>query len=137
MNIIEAMRAWLRNSNLIDKDNKFNAGYLGASATEYSITTSAETHKEDILGRDLCSCGLVFSARLPFGETLKENISATDFFADLSTWIRKQNRIHNYPKVSGYVVTSISTANAGIIIQSDANTARYQIQIKITLEEVI
>lgn len=137
MNIIEATRAWLRNCPLLDNDNRFNAGYLGIRATEYSISTSAESHKEDILGRDLCACSLVFAARLPFGEALKENISATDFFAELSAWIRKQNRIKRYPAVSGYSVTSVTTANAGIIMQSDANTAKYQIQIKINLEEVL
>lgn len=136
MNIIEATRAWLRGSDLIDKDNKFNAGYLGASATEYSITTSAESHRADILGNDICTCSLIFSARMPYGAAMKENISAADFFSQLSSWIRTQNRAHNYPNVSGYEVAEITASNAGIITQADANTARYQIQIKIDLEEV-
>lgn len=136
MNIIEATRAWLRNSDLIDKDNKFNAGYLGASATEYSIACSGESHKTDILGNDICSCSLVFSARMPYGAAIKENITAADFFSKLSAWIRKQNRTHNYPQIAGYEVTEIVPSNAGIIIQADANTAKYQIQIKIDLEEV-
>lgn len=136
MNIIEATRAWLRSSDLIDKDNKFNAGYLGASATEYSIATSAESHRTDILGNDICSCSLIFSARLPYGSAIKENISAAGFFSQLSAWIRKKNRAHEYPNVAGYEVTEITASNAGIIIQADANTAKYQIQIKIDLEEV-
>ncbi len=136
MNIIEATRAWLRSSDLIDKDNKFNAGYLGASATEYSIASSGESHRTDILGNDLCSCSLIFSARMPYGAAIQENISAADFFSQLSAWIRKQNRAHNYPDVAGYDVTEIMPSNAGIIIQADANTAKYQIQIKINLEEV-
>ena len=136
MNIIEATRAWLRSSDLIDKDNKFNAGYLGVSATEYSITSSGESHRTDILGNDICSCSLSFSARMPYGAAIKENISAADFFSQLSAWIRKQNRAHNYPDVAGYEVTEITPSNAGIIIQADANTAKYQIQIKIDLEEV-
>ena len=136
MNIIEATRAWLRSSDLIDKDNKFNAGYLGVSATEYSITSSGESHRTDILGNDICSCSLSFSARMPYGAAIKENISAADFFSQLSAWIRRQNRSHNYPDVAGYEVTEIVPSNAGIIIQADANTAKYQIQIKIDLEEV-
>ena len=136
MNIIEAARAWLRNSDLIDKDNKFNAGYLGASAIEYSITTGGESHRTDILGNDLCSYSLMFSARMPYGAAIKENISAADFFSQLSAWIRNQNRSHNYPVISGYEVSEIKASNAGIIIQADANTAKYQIQIQIDLEEV-
>lgn len=136
MNIIEATRAWLRESDLIDKDNKFNAGYLGASATEYSITTAGESHKADILGNDICTSNLVFLARMPYGKAMAANISAAEFFAELSSWIRRQNRTHNYPIVSGYDVSEVVTSNAGMITQADANTARYQIQIKITLEEV-
>lgn len=136
MNIIEATRAWLRESDLIDKDNKFNAGYLGASATEYSITTAGESHKTDILGNDICTSNLVFLARMPYGKAMAANISAAEFFAELSSWIRRQNRTHNYPIVSGYDVSEVVTSNAGMITQADANTARYQIQIKITLEEV-
>lgn len=137
MNILEATRSWLRGCQLIDKDNKFNAGYLGATTTEYSLAVGAETHREDILGNDLCSCSLVFSARMPYGDALRENLSAADFFYSLSAWIRTQNRAHNYPNVAGYAITELSASNAGIIMQADANTARYQIQIKIDLEEVI
>lgn len=136
MNIIEATRAWLRSSYLIDNNNKFNAGYLGASATEYSITSSGESHRTDILGNDICSYSLLFSARMPCGAAIKENISAADFFSQLSAWIRKKNRFHEYPNVTGYEVTEITPSNAGIIIQADADTAKYQIQIKIDLEEV-
>ena len=73
---------------------------------------------------------------MPYGAAIKENISAADFFSQLSAWIRKKNRAHEYPDVAGYEVTEITPSNAGIIIQADANTAKYQIQIKIDLEEV-
>ena len=136
MNIIEATREWLRGSELIDKHNKFNAGFLGATATEYSLSTTAESHRQDILGNDLCTCALTFSARMPYGAALKENLSAADFFASLSGWILRQNRAHNYPNVAGYRVSEIRSSNAGIIVQAEPNTARYQIQIQIDLEEV-
>lgn len=135
MNIIEAARKWLRACPLIDQNNRFNAGYLGAKSVEYSIATGAVSHKEDILGRDRCIYSIIFSARLPFGEAIQANIGAADFFSELEAWIRAQDRSENYPEVSGYAVTSVTTSNAGIITQADANTARYQIQIKFILEE--
>ncbi len=135
MNIIEAARKWLRSCPLIDQDNRFNAGYLGAKTVEYSVATGSVSHKEDILGRDRCTYSIIFSARLPFGEAIQTNISAADFFSELESWIRDQDRSGNYPETSGYDVTSIVTSNAGIITQADANTARYQIQIKFSLEE--
>lgn len=136
MNIIEATRSWLRSSPLIDSENKFNAGHLGAGAYEYSLATGGETHRQDILGNDLCTCSLVFMARLPYGDALRDNLSAADFFAGLSAWILQQNRSHSYPAVAGYAVTKVSASNAGMIMQADSNTARYQIQIQIDLEEV-
>jgi len=137
MNVIEATRAWLRSSDLIDKENRFNAGYLGIAATEYSLATTAETHKEDVLGADHCTYSLAFYARLPYGAAMKENISAADFFSNLSAWIRKQKRSRNFPVVDGYVVTDLAVSNAGIIVQADANTARYQLQLKISLKEIM
>lgn len=136
MNIVEATRAWLRNSDLISSDNKFNAGYLGAESTEYSIAVTGETHRENILGNDICSYSLIFAARMSYGPSIRENISAADFFSELSAWIRRQNQSRNYPVVDGYEVTQVSVSNSGIIIQADANTAKYQIQIKINLQEV-
>lgn len=79
---------------------------------------------------------LVFVAQLPFGAALSPNLSAADFFARLSAWIRAQERLHDYPEVSGYTVTKIQASNAGVITQADANAARYQLQIKLNLEEV-
>ena len=136
MNMIEATRAWLRSCPLIDQENRFNAGYLGAKTIEYSISTASESHKEDILGFDLCTYNVIFFARMPFGEAIQANISAADFFSELSAWVLRQHRLHNYPTVTGYEVTSVKTSNAGVITHADANTARYQIQIQFTLEEV-
>ena len=79
---------------------------------------------------------LVFVAQLPFGAAIAPNLSAADFFARLSAWIRGQERLHDYPEVSGYTVTKIQASNAGVPTQADANAARYQLQIKLNLEEV-
>ena len=39
--IVVATRDWLRSEcPLIDKNNKFNAGYIGAGATEYTIRSA-------------------------------------------------------------------------------------------------
>ena len=51
MNVLDATRKWLRDQcPLIDKTDKFNANYLGSQATEYTLCTAGETHREDILG---------------------------------------------------------------------------------------
>lgn len=137
MNALDATRKWLRDKcPLIDKHDRFNANYLGAEATEYTLRTGGESHKTDVLGHDMAEYDLVFVAQLPFGAAIAPNLSAADFFARLSAWIRGQERLHDYPEVSGYTVTKIQASNAGVPTQADANAARYQLQIKLNLEEV-
>lgn len=138
MNVLEATRQWLRaECPLIDKADRFNLSHLGAQATEYALTTAGESHKEDVCGYDVATHNLVFAARLPFGTALAPNVGAAELFARLGAWLRAQERAHRYPAgVDGYEVTRITMANAGMITQADANSARYQIQIQITAEEV-
>ena len=137
MNVLDATRKWLREEcPLIDRHDRFNANYLGAEGTEYALRSAGEKHREDILGFDIAEYDLTFVAQLPFGAALAPNLSAADFFANLSAWVRGQERAHNYPAISGYTVTQIQASNAGIVTQANANAARYQLQIKLYLEEV-
>lgn len=137
MNILDATRSWLRaNCPLIDGKNRFNAGYLGAQSIEYAVTLSGESHRQDVLGNDTATFSLLFSACLPYGAATKDNLSAADFFFNLSAWLRGAERAHDYPTgVSGYCVTRMEPSNAGMILKADANTARYQMQIQMILEE--
>ena len=132
MNVLDATRAWMRaQCPLINRQDLFNANYLGAEPTEYTLRTASESHRTDVLGYDLAEYNLTFVAQLPFGRELKPNLDAADFFASLSAWIRGQERTHNYPAVSGYRVTKITASNAGVPTGADANAARYQLQIKL------
>lgn len=136
MNVLKATRTWMRdNCSLIDKKNRFNANYLGTQATEYSIGTSSVAHHVDICGKDHPVYTLVFFALMDYGAALSANIAAVDFFEGLSDWITAQNRAHNYPSVDGFAVTEIKALNPGLIVFADANAARYQLQLQLTLEE--
>lgn len=99
MNVLDATRAWMRaQCPLINRQDLFNANYLGAEPTEYTLRTASESHRTDVLGYDLAEYNLTFVAQLPFGRELKPNLDAADFFAALSAWIRGQERTHNYPR---------------------------------------
>ena len=137
MNALDATRKWVRSSPVIDSDNKFNVNYLGATATTYTLDTAGESHRQDVCGNDIMTCNLVFAARLPYGSTLTQNVSANDLFQDLRNWIMQQERQHSYPtQVEGYAATRVTTANAGIVLEAGASTARYQLQIQIVFEEL-
>ena len=91
MNVLDATRAWMRaQCPLINRQDLFNANYLGAEPTEYTLRTASESHRTDVLGYDLADYNLTFVAQLPFGRELKPNLDAADFFAALSAWVRGQ-----------------------------------------------
>lgn len=137
MNVLDATRKWLRGQcPLIDKTDKFNANYLGSQATEYTLCTAGETHREDILGIDHATYKLTFVAQLPYGAAVQGNIAAADFFARLTAWLRGAERAHNYPDLAGYEVLRIETANAGMPTGADANAARYQLQLTLYTKEL-
>ena len=137
MNVLDATRKWLRDQcPLIDKTDKFNANYLGSQATEYTLCTAGETHREDILGIDHATYKLTFVAQLPYGAAVQGNIAAADFFARLTAWLRGAERAHNYPYLAGYEVLRIETANAGMPTGADANAARYQLQLTLYTKEL-
>ena len=137
MNVLDATRKWLRDQcPLIDKTDKFNANYLGSQATEYTLCTAGETHREDILGIDHATYKLTFVAQLPYGAAVQGNIAAADFFARLTAWLRGAERANNYPDLAGYEVLRIETANAGMPTGADANAARYQLQLTLYTKEL-
>ena len=137
MNVLDATRKWLRDQcPLIDKTDKFNANYLGSQATEYTLCTAGETHREDILGIDHATYKLTFVAQLPYCAAVQGNIAAADFFARLTAWLRGAERAHNYPDLAGYEVLRIETANAGMPTGADANAARYQLQLTLYTKEL-
>lgn len=136
MNLLESTRAWIRGSGLIDKSNRFNANYLGAAATEYSINSAGDSHHSDVCGYDIWTANFVFTARMPYGSTLSSQLTAADLFYDLCAWIRAQDAKHTYPAADGYSVMRATPANTGLLVSADANTAQYQLQIKLTLEEI-
>lgn len=136
MNVLDATRKWLRDEcPLIDRGNRFNANYLGADATEYTLRTSGESHRQKLWGADIATHDLVFEAVMPYGTATAPNIAAADFFAGLSAWVRGAAAAHNCPAVPGYEVDSLTVSNAGLITTATAATARYQLQIKLVLKE--
>ena len=78
MNVLDATRAWMRaQCPLINRQDLFNANYLGAEPTEYTLRTASESHRTDVLGYDLAEYNLTFVAQLPFGRELKPNLASS------------------------------------------------------------
>ena len=65
MNVLDATRAWMRaQCPLINRQDLFNANYLGAEPTEYTLRTASEIHRTEpyvysqmVAGRDAPTFG--------------------------------------------------------------------------------
>ena len=85
MNALDATRKWLREEcPLIDKRNRFQLPVFffklsGSLRVEYTLRTSGESHRQNIVGDDIATHNLVFEAQLPFGTALAPNLAAADF----------------------------------------------------------
>ena len=85
MNVLDATRKWLRDEcPLIDRGNRFNANYLGADATEYTLRTSGESHRQNLWGADIATHDLVFEAVMPYGTATAPNIAAAFITASVA-----------------------------------------------------
>lgn len=136
MNVLDATRAWLRaNCPHIDKQDRFNANYLGAEPMTYTLRSAGQSHRATISGGNKGTYKLVFEARLPYGAAVAENLSAADLFARLDAWLRAQDQLGLYPQVEGGDVTGLAVSNAGLLQDATAGTARYQLQLQLTVEE--
>ncbi len=138
MTVLAATRAWMRqNCPLIDKNDRFNAGYLGAKAGAYALTASGESHVQDICGATKRTVQLLFLARLPFGEALADNLCAVEFFSELAAWLEARESAHEYPQgIDGDEVCRLTAQNAGLVLSAEAGNACYQLQMTLQMEEV-
>ena len=138
INNTDAIRAWLITCPYIAVSKTFGADYLGGDSTEYAVLSVPSTlrYRKNIMGKkvleDEQSENFIFAAKVPYGKDVTQNLDNISFFKNVSKWIMAQNAAGNFPEWDGGVVTSIECLNTGAPIQTAANNARYQFQIKVT-----
>ena len=137
-NNTEAFRAWLRTCPVIEKSRYFGADYIGENATEYAVFSvpSALRYRENIIGdRVLLTTqeqNFAFAAKVPYSSDAKQNLENLGFFQEIANWIATQSKKGNFPEWDGGTITAIECTNTGAPIQTGADAARYQFQIRVT-----
>lgn len=74
----------------------------------------------------------IFAYRAPFGSAVQQNLDNLQLFQQVSAWIWAQNAAHNFPTWEGGEITSIVPTITPVIMEAGTDTARYQIQIRVT-----
>ena len=135
--LIDEVRTWLQECTLIDANDRFNANYLGADPTEYTIEdVPVVAVLKQYLGGALKQKNYMIASRNSYGVDILDNIANSGFYDALSDWVQAQNKARNFPNMgTNKVVRNIKTTSTAYIFEAGADTARYQIPLQITYYE--
>lgn len=138
VNNIEHLRKWFRACPALSRDNHFRVDYLAEEATEYALYAVPSTVRfhENVLGEhipnDIQTLDFIFASKESFGANEMQNIANYGFYQDVTDWIISQNSMRNLPEINeGRVLSIVPTLTPYVAIPG-TNSAKYQIQIKLT-----
>lgn len=139
MTIVEAIRNWVRGCSLIDDDLRVNVDWLPENATEYTIDSipGDAVVQRYIDGSAKKQELFVFGSREPYGSDVLQNIDNSGFYESFCEWVEEQNDVGNLPVLeTGKTPIKVDVLSTAYVFQSDAETARYQIQCRLLYMEV-
>lgn len=137
-NNLGSVRQWLRTCPAFSSNDYFGADFLRDDpqiSALYSVPSSMRL-RENILGDmeldPVQTQNFIIAYRAPFGSAVQQNLDNLQLFQQVSAWIWAQNAAHNFPTWEGGEITSIVPTITPVIMEAGTDTARYQIQIRVT-----
>ena len=112
--------------------------FLDENPTEYALyaVPSSIRYKENVLGEEVPAdeqtLNFVFASQQSYGADIQTNLDSMLFFESVTLWIQTQNALRKFPEIPGGVVKSIVPTLTAYPASVGADTAKYQIQLKIT-----
>lgn len=137
-NNLEQLRAWFRKCPAIQSENRFRIDYLSENATEYALYAVPSTiaYHENVLGEDVPNdiqmIDYIFASKESYGADIQQNLANLGFYDAIVSWIIAQNNAHNFPQISEGTVKSIVPTLTAYPVAVGSDSAKYQIQIKMT-----
>lgn len=135
---IEALRTWFRPCPALSPGNRFQVDYLAENPTEYALyaVPSAINYRENVLGEevpaDIQTLNFIFASKESYGADVVQNLANLGFYEDVTLWILEQNALRNFPRINDGVVRSIVPTLTPYPAEIGSETAKYQIQIRMT-----
>lgn len=129
--MIEQIRKYFIENNIIDENCRINIDFLGSEPTEFSIEKiSVDPVLEEYIDKSslrqfqfqLVSCNY-------YGADVIQNLANSTFYEKLLDLIESNNIKKILPNIQG--IDSIKCLNNGGVEATDVNTARYSIQMQI------
>lgn len=137
-NNIDNLRAWLRGCPTLIAQNRFRVDYLSEKPTEYAIYASPSQirYHENVLGEevpdDIQVQNFIFASKEPYGADVRQNLEAHAFYQAVIEWIITKNAAREFPAFEGGKIKSIVPTLTAYPVQVGSETAKYQIQLKLT-----
>lgn len=128
--IIKAIREYIGECPYLH-DGKIGVDYL-ENEMAYSIEPSPVSPKDTNFIDDtgIKQFAFILASRESYGQEIIQNILNTEFYEDFSNWIEENNMNGILPEIDG--IETIECLSTGYAYQTGIDTARYQIQLRIT-----
>lgn len=138
VNNIESLRQWLFTCPALDPDSPIHVDYFGGNPVEYALFSvpSAIKYHDNVLGERVPDAvqtvDYIFGSIENYGPDRAQNAANLGVYQDVVNWIMEQNAAFSFPSINEGVITGITPSLTGYPMEATANTARYQINLKIT-----
>ena len=135
---MELLREWFRECPALNPDSRFRVDFLADLPTEYALYAVPSTllYRENVLGeevlQDTQTVNYIFASRESYSGDTIGNLSNAVFYEYVLNWILEQNAVRNFPKMNGGIVRSIVPSLTAYPAEVDSDSAKYQIQLKLT-----
>lgn len=134
---IQAVLEWLAScpyaTALNDGDVAFSIDYLGAEPCQFSLegTPTAPVLERYIRG-SLRAKNYVLASRMSYTPDIVQQAANSSFWDDFADWVEEQSSAQNLPKLAGGKrAEAMVCLSPGYLLNQDANTCRFQIQLQL------
>jgi hypothetical protein len=119
------------------KDGALLVDCLGSEPIGYTVETVPcnPIYRQYTDGTCMKQFLFLFASREYYGEDVNKNIENLGFYEHFSDWIFENNYNDIVPDLDGRIAISVEVLTGGYAFDTDANTARYQIQLRLLYEE--
>lgn len=139
MNLLTGLYNYFSDCPLID-GCRLNIDYLPedtkktSAGVEYSLDTSPadEVITPYVDGGAHCQFVFVFRSVNAYGPNELQNMGNSNFFEDLTTWVRAQNAARKFPETpQGWQVQKVEVQSTQYLFSANADVGKYQIQCRL------
>lgn len=129
--MIEKIRQYFIDNNIIDEDFRINVDFLGEEPTEFALEPIPINPilEKYVNGDTLRQFQFQLLSCNDYGADVMQNISNSSYYENLHSLIELNNKKKILPKIDGII--SIECLDNGAILDAGTNTARYSIQMQV------